>query len=100
LLGQKRAEQKTLHEDIETQQRQMREFREQLSDLERRSNETILPEDNFYPCQTLTDLQATQKHLQDFIADVEQRQGFIRLALEIFDDIEHSEQQKVGVLFG
>lgn len=100
-LEKKKAEQQQIKEEIEKMQRQMREVRERLADFERRAREATLPgEDEMLPCRSLPDLQRLAEDLQQFLGEVAARQHTARIAIEIFEEIEQEERQKVSVLFG
>lgn len=99
-LEQKRSDFKKDQESLEQLQRQMRDLREQLTDFERLTFEATLPEDDLLPCRTLNDLQYLIRQLESFIADTDSRQHTVRSAIQIFDDIENDERQKVSGLFG
>lgn len=87
-------------EKINRMRRQLREFREQLGEIERRANEILSKDEQFWPCRNLQDLQILQDQIQHFLDDIAHRQRIARAALDVFDDIEKDEQQKVSNLFG
>lgn len=100
-LEKKKLEQQQIKEEIEKMQRQTREVRERLVDFERRAREATLPgEDEMLPCRTLPDLERLMDELQHFLGEVGARQRTARTAVEIFEEVEREERQKVSVLFG
>lgn len=100
-LEKKKAEQQQIKEEVERMQRQTREVRERLADFERRAREATLPgEDEMLPCRTLPDLERLMEDLQQFLNEVGARQRTARAAVEIFEEVEREERQKVSVLFG
>ncbi len=100
-LEKKKAEQQQIKEEVERMQRQTREVRERLADFERRAREATLPgEDEMLPCRTLPDLERLMDDLQQFLGEVGARQRTARAAVEIFEEVEREERQKVSVLFG
>ena len=98
-LERKREELTRLQEEIETTRRQLRELQEQLFEMERKANEILLTEEAPL-CRTLSDLRQLQSKLLSFLEQIEMRQRRVRTALDIFDEIESDEKQKVGNLFG
>ncbi|MGH1363175.1 MAG: AAA family ATPase [Calditrichia bacterium] len=99
-LEKRRTEQKNAEEEIAHLQRQLRDFREKLSDVGRRANETLAPEDSQPVCRTLADLKQLRRHLRNFIEQVEYKQRIAKLALDVVEEIGATEEQKVSSLFG
>ncbi len=81
-------------------QRELQTLRDRLSEFERLTYEATLPEEQIFQCRSLNDLQYLQQQLKTFIDGVENRQHTVRSAIEIFEEIEQTERQKVSGLFG
>ncbi len=93
-------ERQSLQEEIETLQRQLHDFQNRLGELERRAYEAVLPTDDRFPGRTLNDLKQLEQMLQQFLEEVDRQQQTARTAIEIFDEIEQDERQRISELFG
>ena len=96
-LTESRAE---LQEEVELLQRQLNDFHTRLGDIERRVYEAILPADEIFPGRTLNDLKQFSQMLKAFVDDIHSKQRHARAAIEIFEEIEQEERQKISELFG
>jgi len=99
-LEKKKTKLREIQEEIDALQRRLREYRERLADLERRTRAVTLPEEDIFPCRTLSDLIRLKEHLLAFLQSIEKQQRSTRTTIEIFEEIEREEKQKVSVLFG
>lgn len=99
-LEKRRNEQKNAEEEIDHLKRQLRDFREMLSDLGRRAYETLEPEEKPPVCRSLADLKQLRRKLRNFIEQVEYQQRIAKLALGVIDEIGATEEKKVSSLFG
>jgi|GEM_PF-668268 len=99
-LEKRRNEQKNAEEEIDHLKRQLRDFRETLTELGRKAIETLEPEDNPLVCRSLADLKQLRRKLRNFIEQVEYKQRIAKLALGVIDEIGATEEKKVSSLFG
>ncbi len=100
LLAQKRAEQNILQDDINHLSEQVVIFHEQMGELEKQAGKVLQDVNEDFTCGTIQEVQKLREKLQEFQASVARRQKNVRIALDIFQEIEDSEREKVGVLFG
>lgn len=84
-------------EDIENK---MKNFRDELGDIERRANSIIKLESDFLHCKTSIDIEAIEKKLKEFIENNEINRTDVLIVKSIFEDIESEEERKVSDLFG
>ncbi len=87
-------------EEVELLQRELTDFHTRLGDIERRVYETILPAEEIFPGRTLNDLKQLSQMLKAFLDDIHSQQKNARAAIEIFEEIELDERQKISELFG
>jgi uncharacterized protein YhaN len=100
LLEKKKTSQKEIQEKIDELHRRLRDFRDRLADLERRTRGITLPDEELLPCRSLNDLYQLKQYLQDYLKNFEHHQQTTRTAIEILEEIEQDEKQKVSILFG
>lgn len=74
-------------------------FTEDFKEVERRANETLKLED-YIKCETCSELKAVKKVLSDFIDYQENIKADVLAAMEIFDEIQTEDKNKVTTLFG
>ncbi len=86
--------------EVELLQRELTDFHTRLGDIQRRVYETILPAEEIFPGRTLNDLKQFSKMLKTFVDDIHTQQKNARAAIEIFDEIEGEDRQKISELFG
>lgn len=95
---------KLLHDKLENEineiQKQLEQYHESLSEIEREAREVLLREENPYPCQNLNDLEIIISKLEEFRQKISDKQNMAKEALNVFSDIETEEIKKVGALFG
>lgn len=99
-LERKKAAKDKLQEEVLAIQKQLENFQDELSQIERETRDALLLEKDHYPCQNLSDLETVIARLKDFIHKIESKQNLVKKALSIFSEIEKEESQKVGTLFG
>jgi len=75
-------------------------FREDLKDVERKTNNILRTEADLLHCETSVDLKAVKRKLEEFIVTNEKTKENVLLAMDIFEEIEEEEEQKVTGLFG
>lgn len=91
--------------ETETRVNEMRQqfarFQERLREIERTVNENIYPRGGEHLfCHTIRDLESVLGILKEFETDVTRRAELALEAIEIFQEIEAEEQQRVVELFG
>ena len=74
-------------------------FTEDFKEVERRANETLKLED-YIKCETSSELKAVKKVLSDFIDYQENIKADVLATMEIFDEIQTEDKNKVTTLFG
>ncbi len=99
LLEARKKDYHELTEKIEETREKLKALAEQLLEIERKASEVLLSEEAPL-CRNLSDLGRLQEHLLSFLENIETRQRQVRFAMDIFDEIELEEKQKVGDLFG
>lgn len=77
----------------------MENFQGRLGKIERKANEILREEDYLY-CKTSVDLGAIKDKLQAFIDENENKRDNVLELMEIFEEIEMEEREKVSELFG
>lgn len=78
----------------------LQEFREELEEIGRRANEILSLESDYFFCQTSGDLQVVKVRLEGFIAQHKKRKKSTLKVMEIFEEIQGEEEQRVSKLFG
>jgi exonuclease SbcC len=78
----------------------MAAFRKRLEEIEREANKTLQLETDYLHCKTSVDLAAVRDKLLAFISDKEVTRDTVLKVMEIFEEIEAEEQEKVAELFG
>lgn len=73
-------------------------FRKEISKFGERVN-SILSPNYLYQSDTLEDINFIRIELSKFIEEIEKKANYARMALEIFDEIQVTEEEKVKVLF-
>ncbi len=99
-LERKKEHRHKLENEISAVQKQLENYQESLSQIEREAREVLLLEKNPYPCQNLADLEIIISKLKEFKQKISDKQNIVMKALTIFSEIEAEEVQKVGSLFG
>jgi len=96
-----KAEMEILAEKLEAEKEKIRLFRDKLADVGRRANHVLRPEKGEHlPCGTSVDLHSIEEKIEAFVADHEKRKADVEAALEILEEIESEEEEKVAGLFG
>ena len=74
-------------------------FQEQLKEVERETNDILRLDEPLY-CRSCTDLEGNKKALESFELLNENNRNNVLAALQIFEEIEKEEKNKVSDLFG
>lgn len=78
----------------------MDDFRKNLEDIERGANKILQLEADYLHCKTSVDLDAVRDKLQEFINENEHKKDNVLNVMEIFNEMEAEEKEKVSELFG
>ena len=78
----------------------MAAFRTRLEEIEREANKILQPETEYFHCATSVDLEAVGDQLRAFVQGTEDTRDTVLKVMDIFEQIEAQEQQKVAELFG
>lgn len=78
----------------------MRSLQTEMGEIERQAKEILLSDNEFIICNTTVDLKAIKDALQRFIDENESNKENVLSIMEIFDEIETEEKEKVSDLFG
>lgn len=89
----------TLDAEIAEMDKALKGIRGEIDEFAAEANRILSPDDPF-PGDTLEDLAVIEKKLRAFTEEVETRAHLAWSAMEIFDDIQAEEEQKVKGLFG
>jgi len=89
-----------LDEERKELEEKLHERSEEMRDIEREINENIFTGfESRLPCQTTVDLEAVMEKIKKWLSAREAERECALLALQIFDDLEKEEEQKVSSLF-
>ncbi|MGB8216257.1 MAG: AAA family ATPase [Candidatus Methanoperedens sp.] len=91
---------RTLDGKLEEINRKMRSLQTEMGEIERQAKEILLSDNEFIICNTTVDLKAIKDALQRFIDENESNKENVLSIMEIFDEIETEEKEKVSDLFG
>lgn len=86
-----------LHDQLETHERRLRAFDERIQDL---STDPFLDESVSLPSRSVEGLQDVVHDVDRLVEEIERDADIAREALDIFDDIQTDEEQKITDLFG
>jgi exonuclease SbcC len=75
-------------------------FRKRLEEIEREANKILQLETDYLHCETLVDLDAVRDKLNEFIREKEGTREAVLKVMDIFEEIETEEREKVAELFG
>jgi hypothetical protein len=78
----------------------MTAFRKRLEEIEREANKILQLETDYLHCKTSVDLNAVCEKVSAFINDKEVTRDVVLKVMDIFEEIEAEEQEKVAELFG
>jgi exonuclease SbcC len=78
----------------------MTTLQKKLEEVERRVNGILKLEADYLHCETSIDLNAVRDKLGAFISDKESTRDAVLTVMDIFENIESEEQEKVAELFG
>ena len=78
----------------------MKSIQKEMEEVERKANEILRLEKEYLYCKTLVDLEAIKEKLQRFINENERNKDDVLELIEIFEEIEAEEKEKVSELFG
>jgi|Deesub1362B_J571_1020462.scaffolds.fasta_scaffold00006_244 uncharacterized protein YhaN len=91
----------SLEEKIAVGETRLADLRQRLSRLEDKvNNEVQLSSTTYYRCGTIVEMLAIKEKLQEFIRTVEENKQLVCRVIEIFEDIESEEREKITFLFG
>lgn len=89
-----------LEQELETLKENMKSIQKEMEEVERKANEILRLEKEYLYCKTLVDLEAIKEKLQRFINENERNKDDVLELIEIFEEIEAEEKEKVSELFG
>ena len=89
-----------LEQELETLKENMKSIQKEMEEVERKANEILRLEEEYLHCKTLVDLEAIKDKLQRFIDENERNKDDVLKLIEIFEEIEAEEKEKVSELFG
>jgi exonuclease SbcC len=78
----------------------MAAFRKRLEEIEREANKILLSETEYLHCTTSIDLEAVRDKLHAFVGSTEGTRDAVLKVMDIFEEIEAEEREKVAELFG
>jgi exonuclease SbcC len=78
----------------------MMALQRKLEEIERRANGILQLETDYLHCETSVDLDAVRDKLRAFISDTEGTRVAVLKVMDIFEEIETEEREKVAELFG
>ena len=78
----------------------LQEFREELEEIGRKAYEILSLESDYIFCQTSGDLLVVKDRLEDFIGQHKKKRTSTLKVMEIFEEIQTEEEQRVSKLFG
>lgn len=78
----------------------MKSLQTDMGEIERHAKEILLSDNELIICNTTVDLRAVKDALQRFIDENESKKENVLSIMEIFDEIETEEKEKVSDLFG
>ncbi len=84
---------------LEEISRKIGTFQRTMAEIQRKANEILRLEDEYLYCETAVDLEAVKKALQIFISENKANRDNATRAIEILDQIEREEKEKVSDLF-
>ena len=90
-----------IEEEISGSEGKLKNFRQELINLETKINREIrLPSSLDFRCGTIVEMRALRDKLTEFVNEVEENKRIVQLILEIFEEIEVEEKNKISLLFG
>ena len=81
-------------------QNKMKDFHEDLKELEKEANRILQLEGDYLNCDTSVDLNEIRDQLMKFIDKIEKNKNNVLEVMAIFEEIETEEKEKVSKLFG
>ncbi|MBN1254302.1 MAG: AAA family ATPase [Deltaproteobacteria bacterium] len=78
----------------------MNAFHKRLEEIEREANKTLQSETEYLHCTTSVDLEAVRDKLRAFVSSNEGTRDTVLKIMDIFEEIEAAEREKVAELFG
>lgn len=78
----------------------MAAIRRRLEEIEREANKILQPETEYLHCTTSIDLEAVRDKLHAFVDSTEGTRDAVLKVMDIFEEIEAEEREKVAELFG
>ena len=101
-ISELKEKEKSLEEKLRGIKKKMARFQKELKEIEGRANEVLrleLEADHLH-CETSVDLNAVKDKLQEYIDENESNKNNVLKVMEIFEEIETEEKEKVSQLFG
>ncbi|MCD6094669.1 hypothetical protein J7J39_02070 [bacterium] len=89
-----------LEQKLKTLEEEMESIQEKMEEIERKANEILRLEEEYLHCKTSVDLRAVKDKLQRFIDENESNRDNVLEVIEIFEEIEAEEREKISELFG
>ena len=80
--------------------RKMDIFSGRLGEVERKANQILLLENDYLHCDTSQDIGTIKDNLWAFIHRIEEDRDNNLAVMEVFEELEHEEEEKVSHLFG
>jgi DNA repair exonuclease SbcCD ATPase subunit len=93
-------EKRDIEEKLEEIDEEMRFLHLEMGEVERRGNEILASEGEYFHCKTSVDLHAVIHKLREYINDHEVRRSDVLEVMRIFEEMAEEEKQKVSELFG
>ena len=90
----------SLIEEEKEIKKRMSNFMDELKDVEKRTSNIIPSEEDYLHCRTTIDLDAIKERLNSFIEENNRKRETVMNVMEIFEEIEKEEEEKVSSLFG
>jgi len=90
----------SLIEEEKEIKKRMSNFMDELKEVEKRTSNIIPSEEDYLHCKTTVDLNAIKEMLNSFIDENKRKRETVMNVMEIFEEIEKEEAEKVTSLFG
>jgi len=90
----------SLIEEEKEIKKRMSNFMDELKEVEKRTSNIIPSEEDYLHCKTTVDLNAIKERLNSFIEENKRKRETVMNVMEIFEEIEKEEAEKVTSLFG
>ncbi len=87
-------------EKIEDKKERMAQFEDDIEEIERKANRALDMKDDFYYCDTFSDLKEIKNKLNKFIKKTDKERENAIEVIEILKEMESEEKKKIAELFG